>query len=1170
MTNDPIRETPPTALGGHHEDMSGPSPLDESRLDPDIIGTKAKSARGSVSSGPKRRALHGKPRGPLKKGLFFLLLCLGLYSLAGFVLAPYLLTATLPAFLAKKLNRPVTIGSAQVNPYTLHVTLKNGIIGPDLAVADDKIDPALSFGRIEARINPAFFIKQGHLLKAIRANSVFAHLTKEKDGRLNFATMLSRLTNGEAHFNFRHLAGLVQAGDMHLTDSRLIFTNEATASHHVLEEIHFSFSREGRDSTAIAPRFSAIIDGSPLSVGGQSEGSAAGEHTRLTFNLEQINIADYAAYLPHPLSGLIAKGVADLELLVDYRLSAAETSALEIKGSGVARDIWLHAPENSENKIAAAHFSLRFAPLLSQLTIDKLILDQPELQLQRRKDGSYTFPGASLKDPAAATPPIMLENLVVQNGRLSFIDQKVKGGFGAIFNDINLSMERADIDDKAHTYALNCVTSRKTRIASQGTVSLNKGDVDGLLILHNLSMPALNTYLPPAQGITLSSGIVDKAEATLHLSLHGRHQNLFSLRDLQGSATDLDIYHQGKKWLHVDQGTFTDVHFASDSAQLSLGHLSMAGFLGHLSPTTSRFLAHLFSAENNQGAASLSGLEIKKGTLFVEDFSFQKKGAIPVALRAFNATGLDRKEKGSGTIDATFGLPGKGRGQLQGDLSLAPLAGELQLSMEHVALDLLAVKKMAWFQPEVQNGFLAFSGEFSLPDLSLRGQAALNDFQARSSTSQEELIILKKAASPQIHLELHPFTLTMDTLNLEGFELFVPLTAEQDSAFSLFFKKEKTGEMAQGNMEIKEINLQNGSLHFSDQSLNPPFGTTLTAIHGSVANVANRPENSLTMDITGRNEEQATLQATGSLHLFAESLGADLNLTLTEQPLEPFLPYLEPMIGHSLEGGIFDLSVSYKEAAGQMHADTVLTLRHLRLGAKELGNKQFPTTVALLTNNKESIRLEIPVVSDMADPSYAFHSAYGKKLRALISKASVSPFSMLTDFFDQNVPAPDHILFAAGGTEPTAASEPHLGTMKKILTARPYLTLTLKGYSAGSEDRDALLQKKRAEYEKKRIARQNSLGVDIVDSYGKEEIETPATRAPSDVSSGRITVAKEELLALAKERCLRLKEILTKEYGIDRNRIHISPDTTVVPESGAGLAGNRADFILGSALPAPQ
>jgi hypothetical protein len=106
MTNDPIRDTPPTALGGHHEDMSGPSPLGESRLDPDIIGTKAKSTRSSASSGPKRRALHGKPRGPLKKMLFFLLLCLALYSLAGFVLDPYLLTATLPTFLPTPSKSP--------------------------------------------------------------------------------------------------------------------------------------------------------------------------------------------------------------------------------------------------------------------------------------------------------------------------------------------------------------------------------------------------------------------------------------------------------------------------------------------------------------------------------------------------------------------------------------------------------------------------------------------------------------------------------------------------------------------------------------------------------------------------------------------------------------------------------------------------------------------------------------------------------------------------------------------------------------------------------------------------------------------------------------------------------------------------------------------------------
>lgn len=1169
MTNDsPTGNSPlipPEEARPSQVDITGPSPLDEFRAASDTMDHRTEEVSGSSQrppGGAARRKLPSQGKGPVKKILLYLILAVAVYSLAAFFLGPYLLTTTLPTFLAEKLNRPVTIGSARVNPYTLNITLKNGIIGPDLADPEDKIDPVFSFGRLEGKINPAFFLKKGRLLKAIRGTSVFIHLSRQKDGSFNINNLLGSLSTSTKTYSLLHLADFMQAGDINLRNSRLIFTDQDSDSQHSLEEIRLSLPKRDDKSTSISPHFSAVIDGSPISVGGQSESSAEGQNTRLTFTLERVNLADYLAYLPRPFPGLITKGEADMQLLVDYRVSSDKAYHFEISGSGIARDIWLHTPKKGENKIASANFVLRFEPLSSQLTISKLILDQPEIQLQRRQDGTYTFPGAEQEKDGLPGTPIKLETLVVKNGRLSYIDQMVKGGFGAVFNDINLSIDRADDNDSRHAYALNCVTSRKTRIASQGKLSIGTATVDGLVVLHNIPVTALNSYLPSERGITFSSGLVDKAEATLRLTFDGQKKASASLRKIKGFASNLDIYSQGKEWLHIDQTLFSDMILASATSQIFLGNVTMSGLLGHFSPQNTPFVTSLFSPDKQTYPAPFAKLKIKNGTLLLDDFSFQNKPELAIKILEFSAADFGPKGDRPGKIQASLTLPAKGSCQFKGDLSLTPLTGALQLTLSHIPLNIFSAKALDLFRPEIHAGSLDFNGTVSLPDLAFDGRASLNDFQAKKESSQDKLITLHKASTSQIHVAPMPFALQINSLELEGLKVFAALSEEVDSIASLFLNPEKAGDMALGNITVKELHLKDSALHFSDKTLNPPFSKSLTDIQGSLTGLANTPENSLGMDISGTTDDQAILKTKGSVNLFTKNFGADFQVSLHNQPLEPFTPYLEPMVGYSLSGGIFDFSVVYKESEGKVNADSVLTLRHFTLGDHDLGNKQFPVSVALVTDPQHIISLNIAVVGDMTDPSYTFHRAYGKKLRSLISKASVSPFSLLTDFYNPEQLVPDHVLFEPGTSRPAAEFQPHLLAIKDILSARPLLTLTVKGYSAGTEDRDALLQKKRQEEEKKRLALQRSLSTDVVDSYGQEEIIIPSPLAPGDATV-ILTVSKEELLALAKERCLRVKEILVSQYGVDADRIIISTETTVVPATGAGLAGNRADFILG-------
>ncbi len=1170
MTTDPNKGPSP---GNHSQATSppkpatGPSPLAE-HLDPADKSGQAHDVQPGLrrSRTVQRRQLPTPPGTILKRILLFLLVAATLYSLTGFFLTPYLLTSTLPAFLSKELNRPVTIGSARFNPYTLQITLKNGIIGPDLTEPDDAIDPIFSFGKLEGCLKPAALLGRSYPVASIRGASLFVHLQRHADGSFNVMQMIQRLVPPSSRLRPARLGDFLQSGGIHLTDSRLYFNDQVSGNQHKIEAIRFVIPEHGDDSATVSPQFSAMIDGSAVSIGGHSEQTAAGQSTSLTLTLEQIHLPDYLAYLPRPLPGLLSKGQADLQIVGDYQVSADQTSHFEIRGSGVGRDLWLSSPDKAENTIASASFSFRFAPLQSSLIFDKLSLDQPSLQIQRHKDGAFSFPATVRAEDNSSESAIKIKNLVIKSGRLSYIDQKVEGGFGAIFNDINLSIAPLAGKEHLHSYALDSVTSRATRIASQGTVSLARGDIKGLLVLHNLPVSALNSYLPTDHDIAIQSGIIDKAEARVEIGLHPQNTTL-NLQKIQGSVTNLDISLQGKEWLHIDQGLFAEAAFAAaDASPCRLGNLTFRGLTTHLSPDS----APLFQAIVNQPAGEhdglLTDLAIDSGVLMLRGFSFQKKSEIPIAITNLRASDLRPSKNGLGTITASLGLPGRASCQLSGNISIAPLAGSLQIDTQRLPLGIFTLPEATWLKTEVEQGTIDIKGTLSLADYSLSGQLLLADTLLRNKKTREKILQIKEASASPFSLTLQPFDFKAESLALDRFELFIDLTEDTTSAAALFFQNSALAEKARSNVTIRETTLTEGTIHFRDQRLKPPFATALTGVHGTIDDLINEPGRACHINISGRGRQQASLTTTGTLHLFDENFGADLNIELRHQPLTPLIPYLEPMVGYRLAQGNFDLSMSYQEQAGRLKADSRLTVRRLDLGDEDLGNKHFPTTIALVTDNKGEIRLPLSLANDMTDPSYTLYSAYGKKVRGLISKASVSPFSMLTDFYDTEQP-PDHVLFTAGTAEPVAEAQARLRAISDILKARPLLRVTIKGYSAGSLDREALLQQKRREAEKKRLAQQKTLSNDLVEAYGREEIEIPASLPPAE-NGATLTVAKEELLELARQRCRRLKEILTQQYRVDEHRIVISTETTVVPESGAGLAGNRADFILGRLSPA--
>ncbi|MFC1513273.1 DUF748 domain-containing protein [Thermodesulfobacteriota bacterium] len=364
-----------------------------------------------------------------------LLLC---YLLGGFVLLPYLARTALPDQIAKRINRPVTIGGADFNPFTLTLTLHNGIVGPDLAVPEDPVDPLLSFGLLRIRFAGSSLFKQGIFSRQTEIDRFFVHLVRRKDNSYNLATLLPSFTAPAAEsqtipFSFNNIT---------VTDSRLVFDDRPAGKSHTVEKITLKLPAlaniSHRISQYIRPQFSAVINGSPLQLTGETEVTAEGLTASLNLQLQKFDLAKNFAYLPPILNCKAVKGEADLDLNLLFATNNSGDTNLHLEGTGTGHDIWLQDKDGRElAQLPQLSFTGSIAPLTGTFHLTELQLEAPSFLIERTAPGNWAMPRLQLTDTMTGT----VGRILLSNGKLSFLDRAVPGGFSDSWQGIHLDLQ---------------------------------------------------------------------------------------------------------------------------------------------------------------------------------------------------------------------------------------------------------------------------------------------------------------------------------------------------------------------------------------------------------------------------------------------------------------------------------------------------------------------------------------------------------------------------------------------------------------------------------------------------------------------------------------------------------------------------------------------------------
>ena len=359
------------------------------------------------------------------------------YLLIGFVLMPYLVRTILPNQITKATNRPVTIGGSDFNPFTLVLTLHNGIIGPDLAKPEDTVDPILSFGRLRIKFAASSIFKKGIFSRKTEIDHLFLHLVRNQDDTYNLSKLLPNFTASETD----KPATPFSLNNINITNSRLVFDDLPAAKTHTAEKITLKLPALANVthhvSQYIRPQFSAVINGSPLELTGETEVTTTGLTARLSLQLRKFNLVQNFAYLPPILNCNPVKGEADLDLNLLFTTTNGGDTNLQLEGTGTGHDIWLQDEKGRElAQLPQISFKGNIAPLTGTFHINELKLDTPRFLVERITPDNWAM--LSLQPTKSTTGSV--DRILLNNGSLTFLDRAVTGGFSNTWEGIHLDL----------------------------------------------------------------------------------------------------------------------------------------------------------------------------------------------------------------------------------------------------------------------------------------------------------------------------------------------------------------------------------------------------------------------------------------------------------------------------------------------------------------------------------------------------------------------------------------------------------------------------------------------------------------------------------------------------------------------------------------------------------
>ncbi len=755
-------------------------------------------------------------------------------------------------------------------------------------------------------------------------------------------------------------------------------------------------------------------------------------------------------------------------------------------------------------------------------------------------------------------PRFEIMHFAVNRGSVSFADHSRSPLYQVRLQPVNFELRDFSSGAEGGAFAFEAATDRQEHIEWHGHLRANPVESDGQIRIRALEAHTAWDYLRPPVGFALSSGKVDLS-AHYRFALHGATE--LQVDGLRLAVKDLGIRPPGgdTDWILVptlEAGPAT-VNLAARDAAVEAVTVQGLKLLVVRAADNSVNLARLAASPPPAATATPAPapapaagagpapwhLKLGEFKLLAANVAFEDRSATPAAHFTFSplslkidGASLDLAQPLRVSLDT--GVNTVGHLGIAGTVIPAPLTLDLQVGAGAVELPALQPYIGQFSALTVLAGRMSSDlkvhYEAAKPALTVAGDLSVDGLHTVSTALHDDFINWQRLEVNRLTYQQTPGRLRIARIGVQ--KPYARVIIEADSTVNLHRilggeppaptagARPPPGPPAKAtpmDIAIDEVAVTAGELDFSDLSVQPNFAAGVKKLQGGITGLSSRPESRAKMDFHGEVDAYSPVTIAGNVNLMSPVMYTDVEMGFRNIELSIFNPYAGKFAGYDISKGKLTTTMHYTVAGTKLEARHHVTIDQLEFGdktaSKDAVSLPVKLAVSLLKDRNGRIDLDIPVSGSLSDPQFSIGPAIRKVLGNLVAKLVTAPFALLGSLFSSG-PDLQFVDFQPGSGVLDAAGLARIKTVAKALAERPQLEVDLPIATLPELDRPALA-----------AARLAAL--------------PPGKQQPVEVSD-------DDLVALAQQRALALKEAFLNDTEVKPERVFLVSNNKVKAEQG--------------------
>jgi hypothetical protein len=1056
------------------------------------------------SDGPRARAgpaLHvvaARLRANALRLLAWAIAIVTVYALIGFLALPPLLRPVLEHKLSDATGRAVTIGKLETNPFKLSATVEQVAMAERQSAA-----PALTLERLYARVDARSLLRWAPVVDRVTLTRPTLNVVRNLDNSYNFSDLIAHALDAPPGPTPRFAVSNIEVADGTVT-----FDDRPTGRRHqvtgIALGIPFISSLPSQTDIEVEPSFSALVNGRPVSLRGETKPFKDTHETTVHLDLKDVALAAYAAYLPTSVPVAIRNG--NLASAIDVRFvnHPGGDPELSAAGSVELRDLEI-AQRDGGKLLRVPSLSLvvdRFDPIGRSVEVRSVAIDSAELEVRRAAGGAINL--VALAGPPAAPSSgnasfaYRIADLAIRHAVVHADDHSVAPPFAVTLSDVDAhvaNLSSAPGQDASVEFSF--ATDSGAHFSQRGTLGVAAAHASGRLEATNVRLSTLFPYYASAVNLVVDDGRLD---ATLDFSA-AKQGDAFdlALKGIEAKASDLKLRLPDEKevlWrvpVLAAHGGSVDakrhaVHFDRIESRGAVANIRRDADGTFNFARLLRVAAHDASAAADKAPAS-DPWRVTADAVSAEDYavSFEDRTVAPAGRMALSQASLRVEHasnapnnKAKTTLRARVGK--SGTMELSGTVSASPLTATLKAQAKDIAL--------VPFQP-----YVAQQARLILTDgrVSARGDVTIATTPASRASFKGELKVDDLAVVDDSHADLLSFaSLALSGIDAQSEPLAVAIG---DIALERAHARMVLSESGQLNLaqvgsgadvaaapaskpaappagataaqadtattwlKLGKATIADSSLDFTDHFVRPNYSASLAGLSGSISSLAF--DHPAEVELRGTVQGTAPVQITGRINPLARDLFVDIKARATDIEMPQLSPYSGKYVGYGIEKGKLSMDVAYRVEGRKLDAQNRITLDQLTFGGKvdspDAIKAPVLLAVSLLKDRNGVIRFDLPVAGSIDDPQFSVGGLVLRALVNLIVKIATAPFALLGSL-GGHAQDLSYVEFAPGSVALSQAADEKISALAKALKDRPGVKVDMTGRVEREQDTAALKQ----------------------------------------------------------------------------------------------------------------